>query len=75
MAVVVRSTTPLKDVIESTTVQSDAMKININHIPAQRETESHVQVEGLVSISRAYEQVLGVITMEDVLEELLQVIK
>ncbi|KAL8544104.1 hypothetical protein ACS0TY_004590 [Phlomoides rotata] len=72
MAVVVKCTTPLKDVIESTTVQSDAMKINGNPRSAQRQTERHVNVDGLVSISRADEKVLGIITMEDVLEELLQ---
>lgn len=75
MAVVVKSTTPLKDVIESTSVQSDATKINVNPRSAQRQTERHVNVDGLVSISRADEKVLGIITMEDVLEELLQVIK
>lgn len=74
MAVVVKSTTPLKDVIESTTVKSDALKTNVNPSSAQRQAERNISVDGLVSIPHTDEEVLGIITMEDVLEELLQVI-
>lgn len=65
MAVVVKSTTPLNDIIESASA-----KLN----PVQRGTERTININNLVSISHTDEQILGIITMEDVLEELLQVI-
>lgn len=65
MAVVVKSTTPLKDVIESASA-----KLN----PAERGNDRTINIDSLVSISHTDERVLGIITMEDVLEELLQVI-
>lgn len=65
MAVVVKSTTPLNDVIEGA---------NGTQNPAERRNDRTIKVDSLVSISHTDEQVLGIITMEDVLEELLQVI-
>ncbi|XP_011076099.2 DUF21 domain-containing protein At5g52790-like isoform X1 [Sesamum indicum] len=72
MAVVVKSTTPLKDVIVSTTVKSDTLKRDVNPNSAQRQTDINVSVDGLASFSNIDEEVLGIITMEDVLEQLLQ---
>ncbi|XP_042002733.1 DUF21 domain-containing protein At5g52790-like isoform X1 [Salvia splendens] len=63
MAVVVKSTTPLNDVIESASSKSNL---------AQRQTDRTINVDCLVSIPHRDEEVLGIITMEDVLEELLQ---
>ncbi|KAL0400686.1 UNVERIFIED_CONTAM: DUF21 domain-containing protein [Sesamum latifolium] len=72
MAVVVKSTTPLKDVIVSTTVKSDTLKRDANPNSAQRQTDINVSVDGLTSFPNTDEEVLGIITMEDVLEQLLQ---
>ncbi|KAH6804592.1 CBS domain protein with a domain protein [Perilla frutescens var. frutescens] len=71
MAVVVKNTTPLNDVIES----SKSVTVNINVSPRaaqRRRTDRTINVDSLVSIPRTDERVLGIITMEDVLEELLQ---
>lgn len=65
MAVVVKSTTPLNDVIESASSKSNS---------AQRQTDRTINVDCLVSTPHRDEEVLGIITMEDVLEELLQVV-
>ncbi|KAL0318086.1 UNVERIFIED_CONTAM: DUF21 domain-containing protein [Sesamum angustifolium] len=72
MAVVVKSTTPLKDVIVSATVKSDTLKRDANPNSAQRQTDINVSIDGLTSFSNTDEEVLGIITMEDVLEQLLQ---
>lgn len=69
MAVVVKSTTPLKEVIEITSSKSVSPRA-----AQRRRADRTINVDSLVSIPQTDEQVLGIITMEDVLEELLQVV-
>lgn len=70
MAVVVKSTTPLKEVIEI--ISSKSVSPRAAH--ERRRTDRTIDVDSLVSTPHTDEQVLGIITMEDVLEELLQVV-
>lgn len=74
MAVVVKTTSPVRDVTEGIAVKSDALEINVNPYSAQRQTDRNTSFDGLCTIHHIDDEVLGIITMEDVLEELLQVI-
>ncbi|KAK6155644.1 hypothetical protein DH2020_009892 [Rehmannia glutinosa] len=66
MAVVVKSNTLLKDVNKCT------LEKNASPNSAQRQTDRNISADGLVSLPHRDDEVIGIITMEDVLEELLQ---
>lgn len=68
MGVVVKNVSHLKDVAESMPPKSNESKPNVNS-----NLDIIISVENLSSSPSTDEDVLGIITMEDVLEELLQV--
>ncbi|XP_073315912.1 DUF21 domain-containing protein At5g52790 [Primulina huaijiensis] len=67
MGVVVKNASHLKDVAESIPSKSNELKPNVNS-----NLVTIISVESLSSSPSTDEEVLGIITMEDVLEELLQ---
>ncbi|XP_075495647.1 DUF21 domain-containing protein At5g52790-like [Primulina tabacum] len=67
MGVVVKNASHLKDVAESIPPKSNELKPNVNSYLV-----TIISVESLSSSPSTDEEVLGIITMEDVLEELLQ---